>query len=112
MLLTPDARGNIPSGAWMVCSLRHHTQAGLDAMVSEAQAAAATIAMVLVTRRRCVEQRAIIAGSTPADAVALRARHGSLPGPVDPSLPPHSPGAKPRRMVFSQQARGSTNCSR
>jgi N-carbamoyl-L-amino-acid hydrolase len=44
LLLTPDARGNIPSGAWIVCSLRHHTQAGLEAMVAEARAAAAAIA--------------------------------------------------------------------
>ena len=44
LLLTPDARGNIPSGAWMVCSLRHHTQAGLDALVAGVTAEAKAIA--------------------------------------------------------------------
>jgi N-carbamoyl-L-amino-acid hydrolase len=44
LLLTPDARGNIPSGAWMVCSLRHHTQQGLDALVAAVTAEARAIA--------------------------------------------------------------------
>jgi N-carbamoyl-L-amino-acid hydrolase len=44
LLLTPDARGNIPSGAWMVCSLRHHSQAGLDALVAAVSGEAKAIA--------------------------------------------------------------------
>ncbi len=42
--ITPDARGNIPSGARMVCSLRHHSQPGLEAMLAALAAEAAAIA--------------------------------------------------------------------
>ncbi|MBK1658180.1 hydantoinase/carbamoylase family amidase [Paracraurococcus ruber] len=41
--ITPDARGNIASGARLACSTRHRTQAGLDALSDALRAEAAAI---------------------------------------------------------------------
>ncbi|MDO9707922.1 hydantoinase/carbamoylase family amidase [Paracraurococcus lichenis] len=42
--ITPDARGNIPSGARLVCSLRHRSQPGLEALIAALRGEAAAIA--------------------------------------------------------------------
>jgi N-carbamoyl-L-amino-acid hydrolase len=42
--IAPDARGNIVSEARLGCSLRHHAQAGLEALFAALEAEAATIA--------------------------------------------------------------------
>ncbi|MDA1106633.1 MAG: ATP-binding protein [Planctomycetota bacterium] len=67
--------------------------------------------------RRVALSIADVQGESPGDPQHLLEAltwRWSAPGPITGTVGGYSgnPGAKPRRMAFSQQARGSTNCSR
>jgi beta-ureidopropionase / N-carbamoyl-L-amino-acid hydrolase len=84
--ITPDARGNIASGATLVCSLRHHSQAGLEAMVAALRAEADAIA-----------------AARPGIAIALDPQWGYPQTPFDPVLFGRVEAAARRRGIASHR---------